>query len=41
MKYSIVGARLVGKTLAGIFARQGVRALFASPQARVTCGNGR
>jgi hypothetical protein len=41
VKYSIVGARLVGKTLAGIFARQGMRALIAFPQARVTSGNGR
>jgi predicted dinucleotide-binding enzyme len=30
MKYSIVGTGLVGKTLAGIFARQGMRALIAN-----------
>src|ERR1700737_999306 len=30
MKYSIVGAGLVGKTLAGIFARQGVDVLIAN-----------
>jgi 8-hydroxy-5-deazaflavin:NADPH oxidoreductase len=30
MKYSIVGAGLVGKTLAGIFATQGMRALIAN-----------
>jgi predicted dinucleotide-binding enzyme len=30
MKYSIVGAGLVGKTLAGIFARQGMPAVIAN-----------
>jgi NAD(P)-dependent dehydrogenase (short-subunit alcohol dehydrogenase family) len=30
VKYSIVGTGLVGKTLAGIFARQGMRALIAN-----------
>jgi predicted dinucleotide-binding enzyme len=30
MKFSIVGAGLVGKTLAGIFARQGVEVLIAN-----------
>ena len=30
MKYSIVGSGLVGKTLAGIFARQGVEVLIAN-----------
>jgi hypothetical protein len=30
MKYSIVGTGLVGKTLAGIFARQGMRAPIAN-----------
>jgi hypothetical protein len=32
---------LVGKTLAGIFARLGMRALIAFSRARVTSGNGR
>jgi 8-hydroxy-5-deazaflavin:NADPH oxidoreductase len=41
MKYSIVGTGLVGKTLAGIFARQGMRALIANSRGPESLSSGR